>query len=253
MAVSAQSRDGATQGQLVNFEFLKPTQAQWDVMLAVVRREPFAGIASEFGLTEKAVAAIAARFGVIGNQSKFPVVRLRDGYALLCVAGVEAKIDRANADIAAAHRWHLDHDGYLASTKLGKLHRWVAAAKRGEIVDHINGNKLDCRSSNLRIVSVHESLCNRRSFNQSSSIYKGVSKHPSGKWRAIISSHGKAQSLGYFSDQVEAAKAYDQAARKAHGDFARLNFPKIGEQSALTSEDFQSVRASVFDTERGVA
>jgi hypothetical protein len=45
------------------------------------------------------------------------------------------------------------------------------------------------------------------------------------RWRARIRVNGKRISLGLFKDEIEAAKAYDRAARKYHGEFASLNFP----------------------------
>jgi hypothetical protein len=61
---------------------------------------------------------------------------------------------------------------------------------------------------------------------KSSSIYKGVGRaRHSGYWRAEIWVNGERRHLGYFEGEVEAAKAYDEAARKCHGEFAVLNVP----------------------------
>jgi hypothetical protein len=56
--------------------------------------------------------------------------------------------------------------------------------------------------------------------------YKGVtwSKHVR-KWRVRVHINYGYKSIGYFKDEIEAAKAYDTAAKKYHGDFAVLNFP----------------------------
>jgi hypothetical protein len=56
--------------------------------------------------------------------------------------------------------------------------------------------------------------------------YKGLAWHPGqGKWLAYIKAKGRKMYLGKFEDEVQAAKAYDRAAEKYHGDFASPNFP----------------------------
>jgi len=50
-------------------------------------------------------------------------------------------------------------------------------------------------------------------------------------WQARIRAHGTLEFLGYFYDEVEAAKAYDRAAKKYHGEFASPNFPDPGPRS----------------------
>lgn len=89
-------------------------------------------------------------------------------------------------------------------------------------IDHINGDKSDNRIENLRLANVIENNRNRAAL----SGYKGVRYHkPSGKWQARITSEYKGKHLGLFNNEIEAAKAYDEAARLLHGDFAHLNFP----------------------------
>ncbi|MBN1796171.1 MAG: HNH endonuclease [Sedimentisphaerales bacterium] len=94
-------------------------------------------------------------------------------------------------------------------------------------VDHINCNALDSRRANLRIVTRMQNAKNRsKSKKKCSSIYKGVSWHKQHrKWGAAIKVNRKSIHLGYFNDEIEAAKCYDEAARKYHGEFACLNFP----------------------------
>jgi hypothetical protein len=109
------------------------------------------------------------------------------------------------------------------------MHRVIMNAPEGMVVDHINGDGLDNRRANLRVCTIQQNSCNRRIIEKGTSRYKGVSRSKgSKKWRAIIYSKNEQIDLGYFDNEIEAAKAYDEAALKYHGKFARLNFPKTG-------------------------
>ena len=107
------------------------------------------------------------------------------------------------------------------------LHRFVMNAPRGRDVDHVNHNTLDNRKSNLRICTRSENCMNKLKWNGCSSRFKGVSWSKEVlKWRANIKKDNKQCSLGYFTDETDAARAYNQAALRLHGDFACLNvFP----------------------------
>ena len=96
----------------------------------------------------------------------------------------------------------------------------------GMQVDHINGDRLDNRRENLRIVTNWQNQMNRGMTINNSSGYKGVRLRRSGKWEAQIRVNKKAIFLGRFYDKLDAAHAYDDAAKKYFGEFARLNFPE---------------------------
>ena len=108
------------------------------------------------------------------------------------------------------------------------MHRLIINAPRNLLVDHFNHNTLDDRRTNLRLASSFQNQCNvpGKKRKNSSSKYRGVSRNKrSPGWIARIQVNGKRIALGTFKTRREAARAYDSAARKYHGQFATLNFP----------------------------
>jgi hypothetical protein len=94
------------------------------------------------------------------------------------------------------------------------------------VIDHINGDGLDNRRANLRLATVAQNAWNSKKRNSRSG-YKGVwFARDKGLWRAAIVYHGRRIHLGYFKDKISDAKAYDTAARKYYGEFAKPNFSK---------------------------
>jgi hypothetical protein len=106
------------------------------------------------------------------------------------------------------------------------LHRYVLGLKPrdGKIVDHINGNTLDCRKRNLRIVTISQNNWNSHRNLNSSTGYKGVDYHKAErKYRARICFNGKRISLGSYKTAKEAHTAYCEASKKYHGEYGRTD------------------------------
>lgn len=152
-----------------------------------------------------------------GNIAKIPLgLDAKDGYAI---------VDKELAWIDK-YQWLKLNIGYANSSVHGYLHHKILPKKEGFFVDHINRNKMDNRRSNLRYVTHKQSAANTKTPKGSKSPYKGVIwSSQKDKWVSQVSSCGKRYHLGTFSDQEEAARAYDKRAKELWGEYAYLNFP----------------------------
>lgn len=135
-------------------------------------------------------------------------------------------LDAENVDLVSSYQWAVGTHGYVTSGA-GKrqilLHRLVAGAENGCIVDHVNRNKLDNRRSNLRICTCQQNMFNREQQANNQSGYKGVCQSKDGLWQAQIQYCGRAIYLGRYGDALSAAMAYDIAAKRLFGEYAFLN------------------------------
>jgi hypothetical protein len=109
------------------------------------------------------------------------------------------------------------------------MHREIMKAPAGLLVDHRNRNTLDNRRGNLRLATHTENQRNKgKTSAKTTSRFKGVrfrkDRSRRKRWEGRIFVNGKRILLGYFMTEEEAAKAYDEAAKKYFGEFASLNF-----------------------------
>lgn len=184
----------------------------------------------------------------IADRLTWPVVvltlcyrRLRYGYAFRRIPltqGQYAVVDPDDFKHLNEYKWQANktrNTCYADRTvRVGKrtrkhvlMHREILDLPDHLYVDHINHNGLDNRKANLRTATHRQNCYNRVHFKKNpSSKYKGVSfNKKTEKWDVQIRRYGKCRHLGCFDDEVEAAKAYDKAAKEHQGEFAALNFP----------------------------
>jgi hypothetical protein len=91
-------------------------------------------------------------------------------------------------------------------------------------IDHRDGNGLNNQDDNLRFCTRSQNLMNQYVRKNKSSKYKGVCWDAKlNKFRAQIKLNKKTQSLGQFNNEIDAAKAYNVAAKELFKEFARLN------------------------------
>jgi len=144
-----------------------------------------------------------------------------------------AIVDQDDYQKLAGYPWQLyeNKSGNLYAVRFDngrsiKMHRVIMNAPPGKIVDHRNHEGLDNTKRNLRFATISQNNCNVKRTKNCSSKYKGVCRRKGrNKWHACISYNCKKIHLGYFDNEEDAARAYDEAAKVYHGNFAMLNFP----------------------------
>lgn len=156
--------------------------------------------------------------------------------------GYVAIVDDDDFEMINIHKWNAElskrKDGTILTvyakrwggTVDGKerkifMHRVICNVANHLFVDHIDGNGLNNSKANLRICTASQNQRNKfPSKNGKTSIFKGVYWHiQSKRWVSRIKASGVSIYLGCYRDEIEAALAYNNAAKLLHGEFARLN------------------------------
>ena len=146
--------------------------------------------------------------------------------------GTFALVDDKDYHLVSKYKWWYDKGVGVQGWVEGKqvlLHRFLFnETKTTNKIDHRDRNKRNNLRTNLRYATWSQNNCNRGSWNPNG--YKGISKRDNGKWVSKIKIRGRSIHVGYFNSALEAAIAYNKAAKKYHGEFACLNvlrFPRL--------------------------
>ena len=167
------------------------------------------------------------------NQIVIRPIRIEGNVAYIPLTqGYEAIIDAADVALVGGFNWHANaqsHTVYAVRFEqrggkraMVRLHRAILGAPVGMNGDHVDGDGLNNRRSNLRLATKTENNRNARRSVRNTSGFKGVSwDKPRRKWRADIKVSGRSKHVGYFDTPKAAHAAYCEAATRLHGEFAR--------------------------------
>jgi hypothetical protein len=148
--------------------------------------------------------------------------------------GKFAIVDDEDYEWLMQWKWHLSDRGYATRTETDPttkkrktifMHRLVINTLKGLETDHIDKNRLNNTKNNLRICTPLGNAKNRgKTKKETVSKFKGVTwREEVSKWRAILRSDHKVINIGYFTNEIAAANAYNHYAKLHHGEFASLN------------------------------
>lgn len=128
---------------------------------------------------------------------------------------------KPTAKTVYVHAWNNRQSVYM--------HRLIAGAGPEDLVDHADHDGLCNQKYNLRLVTPAQSQRNRnKQRNGKTSRFKGVFWDSSrSRWMSTIQVEGKTRYVGRFREEEDAGHAYDDAAIRAYGAYARLNFPTL--------------------------
>lgn len=152
---------------------------------------------------------------------------------ILLTQGRIAIVCDCHYDLVKSYKWHTHkaRSAYYAICNIKvqgrpvrlRMHNIINGTPKGFQTDHRDGNTLNNQCGNLRIATQAQNQQNRSMYKNNRSGFKGVHWSTSaGKWIAKIGYDSKCHILGYFDDKERAAAAYQDAALKHHGKFARF-------------------------------
>lgn len=166
---------------------------------------------------------------------KYRPIRVDGDLAYITLTkGYEAVIDAADVHLVDGVNWYANTDGNTVYAQRGayangaqkttRLHRVLMGVNDELLVDHIDGDGLNNRRSNLRLATREQNNRNQRLVKRNSSGFKGVSwDKKERKWLAQIRVDGRSRNLGRYKTPEQAHAAYCAASLKIYGEFARHN------------------------------
>lgn len=139
--------------------------------------------------------------------------------------GYQVKVSEEDYEYLLQWKWYLSNGYAISNDKRKKMHRLILGAKDGEIVDHIDRDKLNNTRENLRIVDKEKNVHNQKKRGGTNNKYKGtqyISKL--GLYQARCRIYGNDYFLGYYKTEISAAYAYNKKAKKLSDCILLNNF-----------------------------
>lgn len=167
------------------------------------------------------------------NVKRHEVVQPKDYRLIPLTRGQNAIVDLDDFEKINQFNWYAEWSPATRSFYAARrdadhkyvcMHRFILGLNGKPQGDHRNGNTLDNRRENLRPCTAQQNRFNQKRRSNNTSGYKGVSRFRGKKWWSCIRIDGRTLHLGFYTSKTEAARAYDVAARKHFGEFARTNF-----------------------------
>lgn len=160
-----------------------------------------------------------------GRKRTSTVVDNGDGSATVTTAkGQIILIDASDRAVAERYSWCVSKTGYaVANTgnRVVKMHRYILGVNDPEeIIDHINGNRLDNRRKNLRRCTAKENSRNLKLKVTNNSGYAGIRETEHGTYNVRITFQRKEIHIGNYKSYEEAVNARKEAERRFYGEFA---------------------------------
>ena len=154
-------------------------------------------------------------------MNKFELLAEQKERVKFPITGGFVLVDKEDIPKLGKRKWHISGGYAKRNTTINwvwireSMHRLIIGAKKGEIVDHINGNRLDNRKNNLRIVSKSLNNLSRNYNTNNSSGYRGVHWcNTKKKWIARITFNSKTKNLGHFDDKKRAYEIWLKNAKQ---------------------------------------
>ena len=156
-------------------------------------------------------------------EARFELVDGKPCVWIPLTKGKWALIDESDYELVKDNLWHELNKYACHDVKDGQvfMHQVICPCEPGSMPDHINGDKLDNRRSNLRTVTKAQNAWNAKISRRNTSGYKGVKQHSKGGWQADIMCNGEKKYLGLFPSKDDAIAARSAAERRLFGEYRR--------------------------------
>jgi hypothetical protein len=153
------------------------------------------------------------------------IIHLTKGYTAMIDDEDFSLVNQYSWQVRIATSLHAKRGVYDPATQQNRtqfLHNLIMPPPKGFTVDHIDRNGLNCQKSNLRFATRSQQ---RYNAGNKRGLYRGVHLEKNGKWMARLMAESKTYYSMCYRNVIDAAKAYDELAKRYHGEFASLNFP----------------------------